>query len=489
MKVFRAFVWGIVIVGWLVAILWALIEDRIGLSVAFGILAVTTWISLGFFFGWIFGIKRHVQSHLGSRVSKGTELVHRPHPRDCQDIQRALKTLLTENYKESQCYGSHQSYMGLLDSIKANFETQSLKWESYEIAPSQWEELPSNALYLMRVDEQPFVVGLWASIARENYDDEREFVTNAGPLTLYIVGVDHKTLQTARDLILDKARAVSALKAKTIIVRANRNGKPEVEFTKVDPVDRAKIVLPDEIFAAVDRTIIQQMDAADSLRKAGQRTRTAILLFGPPGTGKTLLTRYLISQTEGYTTLLIRGFQREVIRESFRLARYLEPALLVLEDVDLIAVRRQKNRGGTTALHALLDELDGLVPEARCGVIMTTNRPDVLEPALASRPGRVTQAIEFPMPTLEQRDKLLTLFLSKTDAQAVDTTDWATRTEGASPAFLEELVRRAVLISIGRTNTNSTPVIQDQDFREGMHEIVSLGGLLTKQLLGYAESR
>src|SRR6185295_14153679 len=95
----------------------------------------------------------------------------------------------------------------------------------------------------------------------------------------------------------------------------------------------------------------------------------------------------------------------------------------------------------------LMNEMDGLAPTAEAIVLMTTNRPEVLEPALAARPGRVSQAIEFPLPTADLRLRLLTIFCGSADVSRVNLHHWVERTSAASPAFLEELVKRAILFA------------------------------------------
>jgi ATP-dependent 26S proteasome regulatory subunit len=82
-------------------------------------------------------------------------------------------------------------------------------------------------------------------------------------------------------------------------------------------------------------------------------------------------------------------------------------------------------------------------PAAR---LMTTNRADLIEPALAARPGRVDQAVEFPLPDSTSREKLLNLFCEDLDIRAT-LPALVERTEGASPAFLRELVRKASLFA------------------------------------------
>jgi ATP-dependent 26S proteasome regulatory subunit len=87
------------------------------------------------------------------------------------------------------------------------------------------------------------------------------------------------------------------------------------------------------------------------------------------------------------------------IETACRLARLLQPATVILEDVDLIGTQRDRQTVGANALlFELLNQMDGLADDADILFILTTNRPDIVEPALAARPGRVDQAIEIPLP-------------------------------------------------------------------------------------------
>ena len=82
--------------------------------------------------------------------------------------------------------------------------------------------------------------------------------------------------------------------------------------------------------------------------------------------------------------------------------------MIVTEDVDLVARRREERHGpcDESILNKLLNEMDGLREDAAVLFVLTTNRPEHLEAALASRPGRIDQAIEFPLPNDEGRRQL-----------------------------------------------------------------------------------
>jgi ATP-dependent 26S proteasome regulatory subunit len=91
-------------------------------------------------------------------------------------------------------------------------------------------------------------------------------------------------------------------------------------------------------------------------------------------------------------------------------------------------------------LNKLLNEMDGLREDAEVIFILTTNRPDQLEPALASRPGRIDQAIEFPLPDDVGRAKLARLYgrglqLNDNVVEAI-----VTKTKGVSAAFIKVLI-------------------------------------------------
>src|SRR5271156_4751442 len=121
------------------------------------------------------------------------------------------------------------------------------------------------------------------------------------------------------------------------------------------------------------------------------------------------------------------------------LARLLQPAMVVIEDVDLIASNREAmGPCEESMLNKLLNEMDGLKEDADILFILSTNRPEVLEGALASRPGRVDQAIEFPLPDEEGRQKLVRLYSRNVEVPADVVETIVRRTQKVSAAFIKE---------------------------------------------------
>src|SRR5207237_1682880 len=128
------------------------------------------------------------------------------------------------------------------------------------------------------------------------------------------------------------------------------------------------------------------------------------LLYGPPGVGKTLTVEYLTNRMRGRTVILTTGLNMSLLQPAIHLARNLAPAMVVLEDVDLIAEQRGMPFGHSgPLLFPLLNEMDGLQDDSDVIFVLTTNRPDILEPALAARPGRIDLAVEYPLPDPEAR--------------------------------------------------------------------------------------
>ncbi len=112
----------------------------------------------------------------------------------------------------------------------------------------------------------------------------------------------------------------------------------------------------------------------------------------------------------GYTRLLLTGRALHAIGSAAELARDLQPAVVVLEDVDLVAEDRSFGPGSSPVLFDLLDAMDGAAADADLLFVLTTNRADLLEPALAARPGRVDVAIEIDLPDADARRRLLALY-------------------------------------------------------------------------------
>jgi hypothetical protein len=215
-----------------------------------------------------------------------------------------------------------------------------------------------------------------------------------------------------------------------------------VTFPAIPRIDRDSVVLPAGTLERLEQHAISIAAHAEALRAAGRHLKRGVLLHGPPGTGKTLTVNYLLTATEGRTTVLLTGQALGQIAAAFGIARDLAPATIVLEDVDLVAAERTMP-GGHGVLFELLNQLEGLAEDADLLVLLTTNRPDLIEPALAARPGRVDLALELPLPDEEGRRRLLRLYSQQIELDEEAENQLVEQSVGATGALIKELMRQA----------------------------------------------
>ena len=170
-------------------------------------------------------------------------------------------------------------------------------------------------------------------------------------------------------------------------------------------------MLPEETFAQVERHVMGIAAHSERLLAAGQHLKRGVLLYGPPGTGKTHTVRFLLSQLPGVTAFILSGQALGLIGLACTMARLLQPSIVILEDVDLIAPDRSFGpAGGHPLLFKVLNQIDGLSNDVDVTFVLTTNRVDILERALSERPGRVDAAVEIAPPDAPGRVRLFHLY-------------------------------------------------------------------------------
>jgi hypothetical protein len=255
---------------------------------------------------------------------------------------------------------------------------------------------------------------------------------------------------------------------------------------KLRSVRREDVVLPAKTLGLLDRNIGDFIRQREKLHKLGMPIKKGLLFYGPPGTGKTHTIHYLASQLPDHTTLLITAEQVGLLDHYFQLARFLQPAMVVIEDVDLIARAREEMHGPCeeSLLNKLLNEMDGLREDAAVLFVLTTNRPEHLETALASRPGRIDQAIEFPLPDDRGRRQLIRLYSCGLPLSEEITELVVRRTERGSAAFIKELMRRAAQFHI---QDGEDGPLQVDHVNQALEEMLFSGGSLNAKLLGATE--
>ncbi len=269
-------------------------------------------------------------------------------------------------------------------------------------------------------------------------------------------------------------------RGRVVVLSSSPFGGIGVEVQRLPAVTREQIIYPDGVLERIKRHTKTFSEHADALRSSGRHLKRGILLHGPPGTGKTLTVMYLSSLLADRTVLLLTGNALGAVAAACAMAREMAPAMLVLEDVDLVAQNRAMGQP-TTVLFELLNQLDGLSEDTDVVFVLTTNRPEVIEPALASRPGRVDLAIAMPLPDEEGRARLLDLYGTGLELQLHNQARFIAATAGTTPAFIREAPRRAALLAAERGDQNR---IDDELLASAIHELREGNDQLTSALLG-----
>ncbi|MBA3298950.1 MAG: ATP-binding protein [Thermoleophilaceae bacterium] len=307
--------------------------------------------------------------------------------------------------------------------------------------------------------------------------------TRHGGLRLEVMAPAREAAEKLLAELRTTMRNRSLYRGRVLSLSQSSMGQLSVNFHQLPAIDRGQIVLPEGLLDRVERHTIGFSRHAEKLLAAGRHLKRGMLLHGPPGTGKTLTAMYLASLMSDRTVMLLKGRGFGLIEHSCAMARMLAPSIVILEDVDLVAEERTRPgaSGCTPLLFELLNEMDGLAEDMDVIFLLTTNRPDLLEPALAARPGRVDQAIEIPLPDEGCRRRLFELYGEGLELQLDDMEPFIRRTEGASGAFIRELLRKSAVIA---ADESDGLVVTDKHLSDAIRELIVEGGDLTKSLLG-----
>ncbi|KAJ1612739.1 26S proteasome regulatory subunit S10b like AAA+ATPase [Cryptosporidium canis] len=259
-------------------------------------------------------------------------------------------------------------------------------------------------------------------------DDEKCIVkASTGPR--YVVGCRSK---------LDKSQLTSgtrvALDATTLTImrKLPREVDPMVyNMLHEDPgsVSYSQVGGLNEQIREIREVIELPLTNPELFKRVGIKTPKGVLLYGPPGTGKTLLARAMASSMNCSFMKVVAsaivdkyiGESARVIREMFGYAKDHQPCVIFMDEIDAIGGKRFSQ--GTSAdreiqrtLMELLNQLDGFDELGAVKIIMATNRPDVLDPALL-RPGRLDRKVEIPLPNETSRVEILKIHSSKLSKQ------------------------------------------------------------------------
>lgn len=254
--------------------------------------------------------------------------------------------------------------------------------------------------------------------------DEERFIVKASSGPRYVVGCRSKVDKTK---LIPGTRVALDMTTLTIMRALPREVDPMVfNMLSEDPgkVDYSQIGGLSEQIRELRESIELPLMNPELFLRVGINPPKGVLLYGPPGTGKTLLARAIASNIDANFLKVVSsaivdkyiGESARVIREMFGYAKDHQPCVIFMDEIDAIGGRRFSE--GTSAdreiqrtLMELLSQLDGFDILGKVKMIMATNRPDVLDPALL-RPGRLDRKIEIPLPNEAARMDILKIHAS-----------------------------------------------------------------------------
>merc|ERR1711943_57233 len=317
--------------------------------------------------------------------------------------------------------------------------------------------------------------------------DEERFIVKASSGPRYVVGCRNK---------LDKAKLVQGTRVTldmttlTVMRALPREVDPVVHNMKHEEpgggptgVTYASVGGLNEQIRELREAIELPLINPELFIRVGIKPPKGVLLYGPPGTGKTLLARCVASNIDANFLKIVAsaivdkyiGESARLIREMFGYAKDHQPCVIFMDEVDAIGGRRFSE--GTSAdreiqrtLMELLNCLDGFDSLGQVKMIMATNRPDVLDPALL-RPGRLDRKIEIPLPNEQGRVDVLKIHMSSiTKHGEIDHEAICKLGEGFNGADLRNVCTEAGMFAI---RANRDYAIQE-DFMKAVRKLADL---------------
>ena len=146
-----------------------------------------------------------------------------------------------------------------------------------------------------------------------------------------------------------------------------------MSFLARPEVTADQVILPADSLARIVQHVTGIAEHAALLRRHGQHLKRGLLLYGPPGTGKTHTVRHVIHRSPGHTVIVLAGTALRFVSLAAAVARHLQPAIVVLEDCDLVAEDRSFGAGPKPLLFEVLDAMDGLDADADVTFLLTAD--------------------------------------------------------------------------------------------------------------------
>lgn len=273
-----------------------------------------------------------------------------------------------------------------------------------------------------------------------------------------------------RNMQMGGGKAMSFGKSRARLMKDEEKGK--VTFKDVAGIPEAKEELQE---------IVEFLRDPKKFQKLGGRIPKGVLLMGAPGTGKTLIAKAIAGEANvpffsisgsDFVEMFV-GVGASRVRDLFQQARKAAPCLIFIDEIDAVGRHRGAGLGGghderEQTLNALLVEMDGFEGKEGVIILASTNRPDVLDPALL-RAGRFDRRVVVPRPELKGREEILKVHTSKLKLSTdVELGVIARGTPGFVGADLENICNEAALIA-ARVNKEQIEMV---DFEKAKDKVI-----------------
>lgn len=347
------------------------------------------------------------------------------------------------------------------------------------LAPANLWDLPADKRRVQ--EEQSLQVARCTKIIEKGVDEETQYVINVKQYGKFVVGLGKKVAPTDIEegmrVGVDRQKYQIQIplppKIDPTVTMMQVEEKPDVTYADVggckDQIDRVREV--------VEMPLLHP----ERFVNLGIDPPKGVLLYGPPGTGKTLCARAVANRTDATFIRVIGselvqkyvGEGARMVREIFEMARQRKACIIFFDEVDAFGgARFDDGAGGDNEVQRtmleLINQLDGFDPRGNVKVLMATNRPDTLDPALL-RPGRLDRKVEFGLPDLEGRAHILKIHTKSMSVERNIRYDLIARLcPNSTGAELRSVCTEAGMFAIRARRKVAT----EQDFLDSVNKVI-----------------